>query len=314
MAKSERTCPGGIIPALVTPCTKDHEVDYDGFKRLVRFLVERGVHGLFVLSSTGEYPVVDARHAPELSKAAAEACRQVGRPVPIYCAASAASQKGVVANIERLADAPVDFVVVTPPYFFRYTQAELIHFYTSIADVSPLPVVVYNIPLRAGSGLTVNTLATLSEHENIVGCKDTTGDMHRFMELIEAVEGRDFVLLQGSEPLVAPSLLFGGHGAVAALANIAPKLFVDLQTACAQGELPLVKKLQSQLLAVFRMLNLIPYTESINNLLFAIKVVLKHLGICDWYPSQMHIASEETLREFSDRIIDYLTEEGILLD
>ena len=136
MAKSERTCPGGIIPALVTPCTKDHEVDYDGFKRLVRFLVERGVHGLFVLSSTGEYPVVDARHAPELSKAAAEACRQVGRPVPIYCE-QVPHPKGSCGQYWAAGRCTGGFRSSYATVLFRYTQAELIHFYTSIADVSP---------------------------------------------------------------------------------------------------------------------------------------------------------------------------------
>jgi len=156
----------GIVPAMITPFTSKGEVDVEGAKRLVDYLIRSGLHGLFTLSSTGEYfSLVDEQKEVLVKAVVGQAKRQV----PIYAGASSNSLKTAISNVNKLYQWGVDAAVIIPPSFFTYSQKELIKYYASISRNSPLPIFIYNIPSRARVNMEISTLEELSHEENILG-------------------------------------------------------------------------------------------------------------------------------------------------
>jgi dihydrodipicolinate synthase/N-acetylneuraminate lyase len=187
----------------------------------------------------------------------------------------------VLEQIREAQAAGGQAAVVTAPYYFGWSAEEIERFFARIADESPLPVILYDIPWRTHNPVARDTIVRLSEHPNIIGLKDTTTDAGRFVDLLLTLEGReDFALLQGSEPLALPSLLLGAAGAVFSLANLAPRTSVDLYEACRRGDLAEARRLQrvyNRLFAVFSLLD--PGTGSIAGALGGLKVGLELMGI-----------------------------------
>ena len=298
----------GIVPAMVTPFTREGEVDIEGVKRLVDYLVKSGVHGLFTLSSTGEYfSLVDEQKKVLVKAVVAQAQKRV----PVYAGASSNSLKAVISNIDKLCQWGANVAVIIPPSFFTYSQEELIEYYVSIARNSPLPIFIYNIPGRTGVNMEISTLEKLNQEVNIVGTKDTTVDMARFMELLFHFRQRDdFSLFQGSELLLASSFIFGGNGAISALANIDPKLHVDIYKAAVDKDVEKAYQLQKKMNFLFTIFSAAgDYRLSTNNFLLGIKIALNLLGICDSYVCQL---GRRPKKEETNRVEQILVQRGLL--
>ncbi len=298
----------GIVPAMITPFTSKGEVDVEGAKRLTEYLVKGGVHGLFALSSTGEYFSLTDDQKEVFVKTVVS---QTKKRVPIYAGASSNSLKMVISNIDKLCQWGANAAVIIPPSFFTYSQEELIEYYTSIARNSPLPIFIYNIPGRTRVNMEIPTLKRLSQEENILGTKDTTVDMARFMELLFHFRQRDdFSLFQGSELLLASSFIFGGDGAISALANIDPKLHVDIYQAAINKDIEKAYQLQKKMNLLFTIFSAAgDYSLSTNNFLLGIKIALNLLGICDSYVCQM---GRKPKKEEINRVEQILLKRGLL--
>jgi len=301
-------CWRGIVPAMITPFTSKGEVDVEGAKRLVDYLIRSRVHGLFTLSSTGEYFSLVEEQKEVLVKAVVG---QAKRRVPIYAGASSNSLRTTISNVNKLYQWGVDAAVIIPPSFFTYSQKELIEYYASIARNSPLPIFIYNIPSRAGVNMEISTLEELSHEENILGIKDTTVDMARFIELLFHFRQRDnFSLFQGSELLLASSFIFGGDGAISALASIDPKLHMDIYQAAMDKDIEKAYQLQKQMNFLFNVFSAADDPSlSINNFLLGIKIALNLLEICDSYVCQMR---RKPRKEEINRVKQILLKRGLL--
>ena len=298
----------GIVPAMITPFTSKEEVDVEGAKRLADYLVKGGVHGLLALGSTGEYFSLTDDQKEVFVKTVVSKTK--GK-VPVYAGASSNSLKIAISNIDKLYQWRVDAAVIIPPSFLTYSQEELIEYYTTIARNSPLPIFVYNIPARAGVNMEISTLEKLSQEENILGIKDTTVDMARFMELLFHFRQRtDFSLFQGSELLLAPTFIFGGDGAISALANIDPKLHVDIYQAAINKDVEKAYQLQKKMNFLFTIFSAAGDPGlSINNFLLGIKIALNLLKICDSYVCQM---GRKPKKEEINRVEQILLKRGLL--
>ncbi len=298
----------GIVPAMITPFTDKGEVDVEGVKRLTDYLIEGGVHGLLALGSTGEYYSLTDDQKEVFVETVVS---QTKKRVPIYTGASSSSLETAISSVNKLYQWEVDAAVIIPPSFFTYSQEELIEYYTSIARNSPLPIFIYNIPARAGVNMEIPTLEKLSQEENILGIKDTTVDMARFMELLFHFRQRnDFSLFQGSELLLASSFIFGGDGAISALANIDPKLHVDIYQAAVNKDVEKAYQLQEKMNFLFTIFSAAGNPGlSINNFLLGIKIALNLLGICDNYVCQM---GRMPKKEEIDRVKQILLKRGLL--
>jgi 4-hydroxy-tetrahydrodipicolinate synthase len=228
---------------MVTPFCQDERIDYNVWQSLIDTLIAAGVNGLFCGGSSGEF---FALHTEE-RQVTLRFCRQAaaGR-VPLYGNVGCITTRDTVA-LARFAEAEgVDIVVVVTPYYLRASQQELADHYIEVCRAVRVPVLAYNFPPHGGTGLAPNTLALIAERcENLVGVKDSSGDLDLGIAYHDCAPGRTMPVLVGPENLIVAALDHGLAGSVTALANIAPRLFVDLYRAYREGRRAEADRLQS---------------------------------------------------------------------
>ncbi len=234
----------GIIPPLVTPMTSDEEVDLATLRRLIDHQIACGVHGIFVLGTTGECYALDAE---EKQKIVAATVEHVNKRVPVYAGTGAETTREAIRHTRMAERERVDGVSVITPYFIMPNQSEIADHYRRIAESTALPVVLYSNPSTCG-GLRIEpeTVAKLAAIPNIVAIKDSSGDLQNTIEIVRLVPERFSVLL-GRDTLIAPGLIFGAKGAVPASGNIAPKLVVEIYEAFEAGDIVRCKVAQRRL-------------------------------------------------------------------
>jgi len=268
----------GIITPLLTLYREDGRIDEPALRRLVRTQVEAGIGGLFAMGSSGEFCLLSDA---ERLRATGIIVEEAAGRLPCVMGAIAESVPRVLDLARHATTAGAGAIVVTAPYYFGWGPGEIERFLLRIAEESALPVILYDIPGRTHNPISRDTVLRLSEHPNIIGLKDTTTNGGRFLEMLLLLEGReDFALLQGSEPLALPSLLFGASGAVFSLANIAPRTSVALYEACRRGDIAEAKRLQRLYNRLFGIFSLIdPTLASISGTLGGLKVALELMGV-----------------------------------
>jgi 4-hydroxy-tetrahydrodipicolinate synthase len=224
----------GIIPAMVTPFRDDESVDLDVLRRLTHHLIEGGVHGLFPTGSQGEFYALTPSERQQIWETVVE--ETCGR-IPVFAGTGAITTAEVIA-LNRLAErAGVNAVSVITPYFISPTQDELYRHYMAIADATTLPVILYSNPGRTGGlNLSASLVARLAQHPNIVGIKDSSGDLSLTMALLAATDDA-FTVLLGRDTLILAGLIHGAKGSITATANAAPRLVVSIYEAFLQGKL-----------------------------------------------------------------------------
>ncbi len=264
-----------IVPALLTPCSEPGVIDVPALQSLSRFLVAEGADGLFVASSTGGMPLLGRPERLKLMEAVASV---VPDDVAVFAGASGTGIPQVLDYIQDAAGAGADCAVVMPPFFVKLSSAQLVDYAYSIADVSPLPIILYH-HLRMPTPINADCAVKLAEHPNIIGMKETSGCSDRIVELSECLRGTNFRLYQGSEALVLPSLEQGGWGCITALSNLAPKLHRDILDAYERGEHEQAKQLQEQLTRLWRVFKLPSLGESFAHFLQAMIVPLWRQGL-----------------------------------
>jgi len=215
----------GIIPPVVTPMKADESLDIPRLKQLIDRLIGFGVHGIFVVGTTGECYALDDAEKQELMAAAVE---HVNGRVPVYAGTGAETTREAV-RLTRIAEKEkVDGVSVITPYYILPNQAEIADHYRRIAESTSLPVILYNNPATCG-GLKadIDTVVKLAELPNVVAIKDSSGDLQTVIEMVRAVPER-FAVLQGRDTLIFPALLFGARGAIPASSNVATEICVSI--------------------------------------------------------------------------------------
>jgi 4-hydroxy-tetrahydrodipicolinate synthase len=224
----------GIIPAMVTSFDEDENVNEGPLRKLVNYLIDGGVHGLFPTGSQGEFFALTPEERARVWEIVVD--ETAGR-VPVYAGTGAVTTREVI-ELNKLAEqAGVDAVSVITPYFINPTQEELYRHYVAIADATTLPVILYSNPGRTGGlNLSVDLVVRLARHPNIVGIKDSSGDLSNTMALVHETSS-DFVTLMGRDTLIYAALLHGAKGSITATANVAPALVVEIYEAFVTGDL-----------------------------------------------------------------------------
>jgi 4-hydroxy-tetrahydrodipicolinate synthase len=243
----------GIIPPVATPMQANEDLDLPRFKWFLDHLISEGVHGLFVLGTNSEFYALDEREKQEVI---ATAVAQVRKRVPVYAGTGAETTREAVRLTKMAEREGVDGVSVITPYFVNPSQQEIFDHYRRIAENTALPVILYNNPATCGGvKIDVDTVARLAQIPNILGMKDSSGDLQNTNECIRAVPER-FAVLQGRDTLIYPSLLFGARGAVPASANVAARICVAIYEAFQRGNHAEAKAAQLRLNPVRLSLNL----------------------------------------------------------
>jgi 4-hydroxy-tetrahydrodipicolinate synthase len=234
----------GIIPAMVTPLDDQEELDEAALRHLVNYLIERGVHGLFPVGSQGEFYAVSPEEKQRVWEIVVE--EATGR-VPVYAGTGAITTRQVIELNKVAEKAGVNAVSVLTPFFIHPTEAELYDHYAAIAEATSLPVLLYNNPGRTGVNFSASFVARLGEHPNIAGIKDSSGDLTLTIEMVRQTDD-DFTVLMGRDSLIFAGLQHGIKGAIAATANVAPALVVEIYEAFQEGDLARALAAQEKLL------------------------------------------------------------------
>lgn len=272
----------GIIPPLVSPLAELDRLDYDGLERLVEHVLGGGVHGLFVLGTTGEAPSLSHRLRCELIERVAD---QVAGRVPMVVGVTDTSLAESLQIAEHAADHGAAAVVLAPPYYFPAGQAELWRFVERLAEQSPLPLVLYNMPSHTKLSFEPATIARAVEQPRIIGLKDSSGSMVYFHQVRRlTVQRSDFSLLVGPEELLAEAVLLGGDGGVCGGANLAPRLYVELYEAARAGDLAKVRSLHERVMRLST--GLYSVAGGGAAVLGGLKTALSLLGICSDLPAE----------------------------
>jgi 4-hydroxy-tetrahydrodipicolinate synthase len=237
----------GIIPPIVTPMNADESLDLPGLNRLIDFQLAQRVNGIFVLGTTGEfYALTEA----EKQSVVADAIAHVNGRAPVY-AGTGAETTGEVIRLTKLAEREgAAGVSVITPYFLKPTQAELIEHFRRVADSTSLPVILYNNPATcAGISIEPDTVAKLAEVKNIIGIKDSSGDLQNTIELVKRTPA-DFSVLNGRDTLILAALMFGAKGAIPATCNVAPQFCVGIYESFKNGNVAAAREFQEKLAPV----------------------------------------------------------------
>src|SRR5436309_1852556 len=234
----------GIIPPVATPMQANEDLDLPRLKWFIDHLIKSGVHGIFVLGTNSEFYALDEREKQEVI---ATAVAHVNKRVPVYAGTGAETTREAVRLTKMAEKEGADGVSVITPYFVSPSQQEIADHYRRIAEHTALPVVLYNNPATCGGvKIDVDTVARLAEVPNILGVKDSSGDLQNTIELIRVVPER-FSVLMGRDTLIYPALVFGARGAVPATANVAPAILVEIYEAFQRGDQAASKAAQLRL-------------------------------------------------------------------
>lgn len=226
----------GVIPPLVTPVDDQERVDEKALRAIIDHVLRGGVHGVFVLGSTGEFYGLEIE---EKRRAVAITIDQVQGRVPVYVGASAITTRECIQLTKMAGDLGGQAVTVLPPMFINPTEEELFRHFQAIAGSTPLPILLYNNPDRTGINLSAGLMERLAcSIENIVGAKDSSGDMTLTSEYIRRTRDKGFRILAGRDTMILATLVYGGFGCVAATANVAPSLVVEIYEKFKAGDLP----------------------------------------------------------------------------
>ena len=226
--------PTGIIPPVATPMLANEDLDLPRFKWYLDRLIREGVHGLFVLGTNSEFYALDER---EKQQVIATAMEHVHGRLPVYAGTGAETTREVIRLTKMAEREKVDGVSVITPYFISPNQQEIFDHFRRIAESTSLPVILYNNPATCGGvKIEVDTVAHLAEIPNIVGVKDSSGDLQNTLEYVRVCPKR-FSVLMGRDTLIYSALQFGVRGAIPATANIAPALLAEIFNAFQRGDM-----------------------------------------------------------------------------
>jgi 4-hydroxy-tetrahydrodipicolinate synthase len=233
----------GSLVALVTPFDDHNRVDYAALKRLIDFHVAEGSDGLVIAGTTGESATLDTEEHIELIGRAVEI--SAGR-LPVIAGTGSNSTAQTVNLSVAVGDTGIDGYLVVVPYYNKPVQEGLYRHFSAVADAVDKPVILYNVPGRTVADLLPETVARLSEHENIVAIKEATGDIDRLRD-IQALVSADFRFFSGDDFTVLPFIEQGGHGVVTVSGNVVPAQMAELCRLASAGEHAAAKAIDDRL-------------------------------------------------------------------
>lgn len=288
----------GVGAALITPFDEQNEIDYPGLKRLIDLVTEGGTDYLVVQGTTGESPTVTSKEKRDIL---AFTIQNNYKKLPIVYGIGSNDTQSVLNTIKETDFTGVDAILSVCPYYNKPTQEGIIAHFTAIADASPVPVLLYNVPGRTVINMKADTIVKLAAHPNIIGIKDAGGSIEQSMELASRVPN-DFLLLSGDDNLVTTMVSVGWHGVISVIANAFPKEFHDLTWAALEGRFKDAAKLQLAFLEFDTLL----YIES-NPV--GIKKCLEIKGICS---ADVRLPLLKASKELGEKLEKAMVREGFI--
>jgi dihydrodipicolinate synthase/N-acetylneuraminate lyase len=268
----------GIIPPVVTPLVNCNTLDVKGLEKLIEHLISGGVHGLFILGTTGEATSLTYELRKELIRYTMEI---VNHRLPVLAGITDTSISGSLEIAEYSAIQGVDCLVIAPPYYVPIAQEEMREYLESMVPKLPLPFMMYDMPSCTKMHMSLETVRR-SKELGAIGIKDSSGDMSYLYSLInEFRDSPEFSIIAGTELFLPETIIYGGHGAVAGGANLYPKLFVDLYNASVEKDLEKIEKLREMVIMIDSTIYNVGKHKS--RIIKGIKCALSVMDICNDY-------------------------------
>jgi 4-hydroxy-tetrahydrodipicolinate synthase len=260
----------GVFAAMATPLTPDEEVDKSGVRKLVRYLLDGGLHGLVVLGSTGEFPAMTESMRRNLIETALD---EVQKKVPVLIGCGEPGTQRTIEQVKIAMKTKADGLLVALPYYFPLDQPAVIRHYQMVAEASTLPVCLYNFPQMTKITMAPDTVAKLAAHPNIIGVKDSAGDFVGMQRYLEVTAGEHFAVMSGNPALGLSAYQLGAKGGIFAGASLFPRQCVEVYNAFVRGDMPTAVALQKKT-------SLIPLMGGFGPNTAVIKFGLHKLGVC----------------------------------
>ncbi|MCY1719441.1 dihydrodipicolinate synthase family protein [Prolixibacteraceae bacterium Z1-6] len=270
----------GIIPPMVTPLLSNTEIDEEGLIKLIEHIISGGVHGIFLLGTTGEAPHLSYELRKEFIK---KACSVINKRVPVVVGITDTSITGSLEIAQTASDAGADAVVISAPYYVSISQQEMVEYLEYLVPQLPLPFMMYNMPSCTKLHMSVETVRKAKEL-GALGIKDSSGDLAYLYALMdEFKDSPDFSIIVGTELFIPETIINGGHGAVPGGANMFPRLFVDLYEASKKGDITRIAELREKIIQIDNKIYSISSEGS--KYIKSIKCALSEMGICNNFVS-----------------------------
>ncbi|HLT08553.1 MAG TPA: 4-hydroxy-tetrahydrodipicolinate synthase [Cyclobacteriaceae bacterium] len=251
--------------AMITPFNEDKSIDYAALERVVEHVIAGGIDYLVVQGTTGETATLTSSEKKDILAFSIKVNK--GR-LPIVYGIGGNNTHKILDEIKETDFTGVDAILSVSPYYNKPSQEGIIAHYTHIANASPVPVILYNVPGRTMSNITADTTLRLAEHKNIIGMKEASGNLDQCMR-IAAKKPEDFLLISGDDMLACATRAVGGEGIISVIANAYPHLFRSI----------IHDSLEAAKLATFQLLEINPLMYEESNPV-GIKNLMMHLGLC----------------------------------
>jgi 4-hydroxy-tetrahydrodipicolinate synthase len=270
----------GIVPPILTPIRTDETIDLGSLRRLIDFQIDEGVHGIWVLGTTGEFASFARRERAEAVAAAVEA---VNGRVPVVVNISDAATRLAVEHARDARDAGADAIALLPPYYYVNEQDELLDHFRRVRGAVDLPLLAYNIPQNVKAKFGVETILKLGKEGAIVGLKDSQNDLDWFRQVMTGASERGIALrgFLGTRYLIDAGLLAGAHGAIPGIANVAPRLCVECYEAARRGDFAAANQATARLMQVTKLSGLARGGSQTASSFATMKAALKLLGVLE---------------------------------
>ena len=250
----------GAYTALITPMNADGSVDFDGFRKNVKYQLEEGIDGLVPLGTTAETPTLDEKPGAEEDKIIEIVFEEVrafekksGKKIPVILGAGSNNTKDAVAYCERAKKAGADGALVVTPYYNKPSKEGIYQHFAACSKVG-IPIIVYNIQGRTGLNIPTDLLARIAGLPNIAGVKEASGNVAQMMEVIGQVKAKhpDFAVMSGDDGLTLPLIACGGDGIISVASNLIPGLMHDLAQAALDGDFKKAREINYRLAPFFK--------------------------------------------------------------
>ncbi|MEQ8548601.1 MAG: 4-hydroxy-tetrahydrodipicolinate synthase [Cyclobacteriaceae bacterium] len=239
----------GTGVALVTPFNEDRSIDYSGLQRIIEHTISGGVDYLVVMGTTGESPTISWK---EQLEALTKSIEFVDNRKPIVFGLGGNDTYALCEKSQELNDYPIAAILSASPYYNKPSQKGLIAHYEALADSSSFPILLYNVPARTGSNMEADTSIALSQHENIIGLKEASGDISQFEKVKKNVDDQ-FLMLSGDDSNTLETIRMGGHGVISVVANLIPKEFSQMVKNALGGQFDLASLENKKLELIYRL-------------------------------------------------------------
>ena len=240
----------GTGVALITPFDDQGAIDFDALSRLVNFQIEQGINYLVVLGTTAESVTLNKTEKQAVLQAV---LKTNSRRVPVVLGVGGNDTQSVLQELNQVNPSEITAVLSVSPMYNKPSQSGLLAHFTAVAQASPVPVILYNVPGRTSSNMMPATVLQLGEHPNIVGIKEASGNLAQAMEILQSAPD-DFLVISGDDLIALPMTLMGGHGVISVIAQAYPAEFSQMIQEGLKGITTQAKKIHYDLMPIIDMI------------------------------------------------------------